>query len=198
MFGGGFVKLLIVESFGEPGCVEAEVDADVTVLVEAGVVELRAKAEDTYGGELELPEGIESCGFVLGIDVCVEAGGWIGGAGDDFGSPEIPAHLELVSHVVVELLGGFSDGVFDDGAGGVLVFFGAVVVDVDALVGGGFGEADGIDARRRNALFAADEGELAHHRDHGRREGFEAEVREPEAKVELIGHSSSLDLEGGL
>ena len=59
------------------------------------------------------------------------------------GSPELPLHLELVGHVVVELLGGLGDGVFDDGGFGV---FGAVVVDVDALVGGGFGEADGVDS----------------------------------------------------
>ena len=32
-----------------------------------------------------------------------------------FGGPELPPHLELVGHVVVELLGGFGDGVFDDG-----------------------------------------------------------------------------------
>ena len=57
------------------------------------------------------------------------------------GSPEIPAHLELVGGIVVELLGGLGYGVFDDGGGGVL---GAVVVDVDALVGGGFVEADGV------------------------------------------------------
>ena len=53
----------------------------------------------------------------------------------------------------MELLGGFGDGVFDDGAGGVLVFFGAFVVDVDALVGGRLGEADGIDAGRELRAF---------------------------------------------
>jgi hypothetical protein len=94
----------------------------------------------------------------------------------------------------VELLGRFGDGVFDDGAGGVLVFFGAVVVDVDALVGGGFGEADGVNAGGRYTLFSADQRELAHDRDHGRWEGFEAKVGEPETEVELIGHDSSLDL----
>jgi len=39
---GGFVELLIFEGLGKPGCVEAEVDADVAVLFEAGVVELGA------------------------------------------------------------------------------------------------------------------------------------------------------------
>ena len=52
----------------------------------------------------------------------------------------------------MELLGGFGYCGFDDGGGGVLVFFGAVVVDVDALVGGGFGETDGIDAGGCDAL----------------------------------------------
>ena len=108
-----------------------------------------------------------------------------------FGEPELPAHLELVGHVVVELLGGFGDGVFDDGGRGV---FGAVVVDVDALVGGGFGEADGVDGGGGDAIVSADEGELAHDRDQGRGEGVEAEVGEPEAKVELIGHRDSLVL----
>jgi len=94
----------------------------------------------------------------------------------------------------VELLGGFGDGVLDDGTGGVLVFFGAIVVDVDALVGGGLGEADGIDAGRSYALFSADKRKLAHDRDDGRRQGFEAEVGKPETEVELIGHIFSLDL----
>ena len=91
----------------------------------------------------------------------------------------------------MELLGGFGDGVFDDGGRGV---FGAVVVDVDALVGGGFGEADGIGRGGGDASVFADEGELTHDRDQGRGEGVEAEVGEPEAKVELIGHRDSLVL----
>jgi hypothetical protein len=99
----------------------------------------------------------------------------------------------------VELLGGFCYRAFDDGAGGVPVFFGAVVVDVDALVGGGFGEADGVDRGGVDALAggvgaAADEGELAHDRDQRRGEGIEAEVGEPETEVELIGHGFSLAL----
>jgi hypothetical protein len=196
VLGGVFIELLVFEGFGEPGSVEAEVDADMAVLVEAGVVELRAEAEDADGGGLEFPERIEGGGFVLRIGVVVGVGFGIDGgvAGGDFGGPKLPVHLELVGHVVVELFGGFGDGVFDDGAGGVLVFFGAVVVDVDALVGGGLGEADGIDAGRSYALFSADERELAHDRDHRRREGFEAEVGKPETEVELIGHGSSLVL----
>jgi len=122
----------------------------------------------------------------LGIDV------WV--VGGDFRGPEFPSHLELVGHVVVELFGGFGDGVFDDGAGGVLVLFRAIVVDVDALVGGCLGEANGVDAGRSYALFSADERELAHDRDHRRRQGFEAEVGKPETEVELIGHECSLDL----
>ena len=130
VFCSGFVQLFVFERFGEPRGVEAEVYADVTVLFEAGIVELRAEAEDLDCGWLELPEGVERDGF---CDLV--------GAG--FGRPELPAHLKLVGHIVVELLGGFGYGVFDDGGGGV---FGAVVVDIDALVDGSFGEVDGIDA----------------------------------------------------
>jgi hypothetical protein len=177
VLGGSFVEFLVIEGFGEPWGVEAEVDADVAVLFEGGVVELGAEAEDADGRGLELPEGVEGGGF-----------GDLRGA--EVGGPELPAHLELVGHVVVELFGGLGDGVFDDGGGGV---FGAVVVDVDALVGGGLGEADGIGRGCGDAGVFADEGELTHDRDHGRGEGVEAEVGEPEAKVELIGHRNSLE-----
>jgi len=167
---GGFVELFVLESFGEPGCVEAEVDADVAVLVEAGVVKFGAETEDTDSGGLELPEGIERDGFVLGIDVVLGVGFGIDGGvvGVGFGGPEVPAHLELVGHVVVKLFGGLGDGSFDDGGGGILVFFGAVVVDVDALVGGSFGEADRVDGGGCDALFSTNKGELAHDRDEGR------------------------------
>jgi hypothetical protein len=188
VFGGVFVELVVGEGFGEPGGVEAEVDADVAILFEAGVVEGGAEAEDADGGGLELPEGVEGGGVFVGI-----GGGGVSG----FGGPEAPAHLELVGHVVVELLGGFGDGGLDDGAGGVLIFFGAVVVDVDALVGGGFVEADGIDGGGGDALAlriaaGADDSELTHDRDEGVGEGLEAEVGEPETEVELIGHRGSL------
>ena len=63
---------------------------------------------------------------------------------------------------------------------GVGGFLGAVVVDVEALVGGGFVEADGVGAGGRDAGVSADEGELAHDRDEGRGEVLEAEVGEPE------------------
>ena len=61
-----------------------------------------------------------------------------------FGGPELPAHLELVGHVVVELLGGFADGVLDGGVGfvgwgcdfGWLGGGAGGGIDVDALVGG--------------------------------------------------------------
>ncbi len=130
--------------------------------------------------------------------------GLVGGGDGDVGRPEVPAHLELVGCVVVELLGGFGDGVFDDGVGGV---FGAVVVDVDALVGGGFVEADGIGGGGEDALATgwvlgaaggADEGELAHDGDERGRQSFETEVGEPETEVELICHRTSLDVWGGL
>src|SRR5712691_10140498 len=44
VFGGIFVELFVFEGFGEPGGVEAEVDADMAVLFEGGVVELGAEA----------------------------------------------------------------------------------------------------------------------------------------------------------
>jgi len=200
VFGGVFVEVFVGEGFGQPGCVEAEVDADVAVLLEAGIVELGAEAEDADGGGLELPEGVEGGGLVFGVRVGLKVGIGLGfGDGVDLRGPEEPAHLELVGHVVVELLGGLRYGALDDGTGGVLIFFGAGVVDVDALVGGGFGEADGVDAGCVDALArwvgaAADEGELAHDRDKGAGEGLEAEVGEPETEVELIGHGSSLAL----
>ena len=138
VFGGVCVEVLVFEGFGEPGSVEAEVDADVAVLFVGGVVEVGAEAEDADGGGFELPEGVE-----LRLRF-----GWLPD-GVGVGGPELPAHLELVGHVVVELLGGFGYGVFDDGGGGV---FGAVVVDVEALVGGGFVEADGVDGGGGDAL----------------------------------------------
>ena len=60
VFGGVFVELFVFEGFGEPGGVETEVDADVAVLFEAGVVELGAEAEDFDGGGLELPRIVQA------------------------------------------------------------------------------------------------------------------------------------------
>jgi hypothetical protein len=174
VLGGAVVEVLVVYGFGEPGGVEAEVDADVAVLFEGGVVESGAEAEDSDGGGLPLPEGVEANGFEVGVDADASIAGLrING----FGGPELPTHLELVGGVVVELLGGLSHGVFDDGFGG---FLGAIVVDVEALVGGGFVEADGVGAGGRYTGVSADEGELAHDRDEGRGEVLEAEVGEPE------------------
>jgi hypothetical protein len=188
VFGGVGVKVFFIESFGEPGGVEAEVDADVAVLLVAGVVEAGPEAEDADGGELELPEGVEAAEFALGFGV----GGDIEAVVEvvvELGDPELPAHFELVGHVVVKLFGGFGYGGLDDGCGGV---FGAVVVDVDALVSGGLIEADGVDGGCGDALVSADESELAQDGDERVGKGVETEVREPEAKVELVGHEGSL------
>jgi hypothetical protein len=128
---------------------------------------------------------------VEGID-CFQSGFEAFGSVFDGRRPEVPLHLELVGHVVVELLGGFGDGVFDAGFGRVSA---AVVVDVDALVGGGFGEAERVSGGGRDALVAADGGELAQTR-RGSGGGGEAEVGEPETEVKLICHMSILDLSG--
>lgn len=137
----------------------------MAVLLEGGVVETGAEAEDANGRGLTLPEGVE-CGGLCDLN----------GAG--VGRPEIPAHLELVGGVFVELLGGLGYGVFDEGGGGL---FGAVIVDVETLIGGGLVEADGVGAGGPDARVAADEGELAHDRDECRGEALETEVGEPEA-----------------
>ena len=173
--GGLFVEGLVLCTFEGPGSVEAEVDADVAVLLVRAEVEVGAEANDANADGLEAPSGVEA--------------GWTG-----FGDPEAPAHFELVGGVVVELLGGFGDGVFGErgvGLGG----FRAFVVDVDALVDGGFGPVDGIgggsgDAGKLglSATFAGDGDELTEHADECVGEGLEPEVREPETEVELVGH----------
>jgi hypothetical protein len=176
--GGGLVEFGVFE---KPGSVQAEVDADVTVLVEAGVVELGTEAEDADGGGLLLPGGVEAAGFES-----------FGGLVED-GGPELPRHLELVGHVVVELLGGLGDGGFDEGVGDLL---GALVVDVDALVDGGLGEGDGVGRGDGDALVSADERELAHDADEGFGQRGEAEVRVPETEIKLIGHAANCVLSG--
>src|SRR5437899_1960309 len=55
---GEFIQSFIFQGVvHDPWGVEAEVDADVAVLLEAGVVELGAKAEDADDGGAEFPEG---------------------------------------------------------------------------------------------------------------------------------------------
>ena len=187
-----FVDLFFVVE--DPGVVEAEVDADVAVLLEAAVVEEGGEADDFDGGGGWFPEDVE-VGFGGAGDL--GAGGVGGAAGAGVGGPKVPLHLELVGHIFVELLGGFADGGLDDGGGGVPVLLGTAVVDVEALEGGGFGEGDGVGGGGGDALAlgvaageapGADKGELAHDGDERGGERFEAEVGEPEAEVELIGH----------
>src|ERR1700744_5856633 len=173
---GGFgVERFFFSTFEGPGSVEAEVDADVAVLLVGAEVEVGAEADDADADGLEAPGGIEA------------------GRGR-FGDPEAPTHFELVGGVVVELLGGFGDGVFGEGGVG-FGGFAAFVVDVDALVDGGFRPVDGIgggsgDAGELglSAAFAGDGDELTEHADECVGEGLEPEVREPETEVELVGH----------
>ena len=63
VFGGVFVEVLVVEGFGEPRGVEAEVDADVPVLLEGSIVEAGTEADDFDGGGLALPEGVKGGGL---------------------------------------------------------------------------------------------------------------------------------------
>ncbi len=167
------VQAIVFVGVEDPGGVEAEVYADVAVLFVGGVLEVGAEADDADGAGFESPEGVE-----LGL---------FAGSGGEVGGPEVPLHFEFDGHVVVEVLGGLGYGVFDDGIGGVL---GAVIVDVETLVGGRFGEVDGVDGGCGDAVGVgasggcrtyADAGELAEHGGERRRERFEAKVGKPEA-----------------
>ena len=162
--------------FEDPGGVEAEVDADVTVLLEGGVVEGGAEAEDADGGGRGLPEEVEFCAFD-GLR-CL-------------GEPEVPLHLELVGGVLVEEFGGFGDSVVNDGGGGVFIFRGAGIKDELALIDRGLGEADRIGSGGGDAGQAGDAGELTHDRDERGGERGKTEVGEPEGEIELIGHEYS-------
>ena len=160
----GLVEVGVFEGVVEdPGGVEAEVDADVPVLFIGGLVEHGAEAEDLDGGWLGEPKGVE-CGGPFGI----------------FGGPEAPLHLELVGHIVVELLGSLSNGVVDDG---VLGGLGAVIIDVDTLVDGCFVEGDGVNGGRGDSLgfWTGDGCELAEDADELAGQAVKAEVGKPEA-----------------
>ncbi len=64
MFGGLGAGFFVVPDFflvENPGGVEAEVDADVAVLLEGGVVEFGAEGEELYGFGAALPEAVEAC-----------------------------------------------------------------------------------------------------------------------------------------
>lgn len=191
---------------GDPGGVDAEVDEDLAVLLEAGAVEFGAEAEDSDSvrahvpGVLRLDEGWQVCVWV--VPVGVSGGGdaeAVVGVLAVLGNPELPTHLELVCHVVVELLGGLGDGGVDECVGGVVrevdwgegievrgVFDGAV----DALVCWGLGEVDGIYGGSGDALFA-DQGELAEDTCEGGGKGLQPEVGVPEAEIEAVCHGGS-------
>ena len=114
------------------------------------------------------------------------------------GGPELPAHLELVCHVVVELLGGLGDGGIDEfveGVGGGIDWDGGVEVrgdgiGVDALVGGRLGEVDGIGGGGGDTL-GSDLGELAQNAGKRVGQGLQAEVGIPEAEIEAVCHGGS-------
>ena len=63
-------------------------------------------------------------------------------------------------------------------------------IDVDALVGGGLGEVDGVGGGGGDTL-SADQGELAQHAGERAGQGFQAEVGVPEAEIEAVGHDGS-------
>ena len=179
----------------------------------SGDVEAGAEAEDADGVGAEFPRSVgvgdrRIVEVVVGrVGVVVDAGAE-GGAGvvgvGVFERPELPAHLELVGHVVVELFSGFGDGALDGGVGGAAggIDFGTVDsdalagVDVDALVGGGSVKLMGYGGRGGDAL-AADYGELAEDASERRGQGFEPEIGEPETEVEAICHDGSFYPPGG-
>ncbi len=206
---GFFVERIVLGGVGfvvgDPGGVEAEVDEQVAVLLVSGVVKVGAEAEDAYGVGAKFPWGV-----AIAEGRLVEV--WVGGLGVEvvdvasvvqsaiggvrlIERPELPAHLEFVGHVVVELLGGFPDGGFDGGirsvCGGVDFSWAdggeLVGVDVDSLVGGCLGEVDGVGGRRGDTL-GADQGKLAEHADQLGGKGFQAEVVVPEAEIQAICH----------
>lgn len=103
--------------------------------------------------------------------------------------PEVPAYLEFIGHIVMELLGCFGDSVFNKR---VVIGLRAVIVDIDALPRWSFIEADGIDRSRGDAFVPADDLKLAQYA--GKRAGqcLKAEVWKPHAEIELVGHDTSL------
>lgn len=59
MFRGILVKVFFIEAFGNPGRIEAEIDADVSVLFVNGIVEVGTEAENTDSARQRLPKRIE-------------------------------------------------------------------------------------------------------------------------------------------
>jgi hypothetical protein len=203
VFLGEFVEGVVFEGFEDPWSVEAEVDEDVAVLLEAGGVEGGAEAEEADDVGLQAPGGFEAVDvFVAGCGLAGPEGKRVGvvvrifvfhGAVEavvrvaaGVGGPELPGHFELVGHVVVKLLGGLGDGGLDDGFGGVGLVI-CVCGDVNALVDGRLGEVDGVGGGCGDA-FRSDRGEMAEDADERGGEGLQAEVRVPEAEVEAVGH----------
>jgi hypothetical protein len=184
----------------------------MAVLLVSRDVEFGAEAEDADGVGAQLPGsvGVGEGGLVEllvgGVAFLVTGAAEVEAVelgGGVFHGPELPAHFELVGHVVVELLGSFGDGGFDGFVGGSggevdLGRRGGVEsgVDVDALIGGRLGEVDGIGGGGGDA-FAADQGELAEHSDERGGEALEAEVRVPEAEIEAICHEDSILVQKG-
>jgi hypothetical protein len=178
------------------------VDQEVSVLLVTGDVEAGAESEnaDGLGAQPPIVVGeVEGGGIEIGVGVVlVAAGGEAKGAECGIVAllgPELPVHLELVGHVVVELLGGFGDGGVDEFVGcfdGGIDWDGGVEVgrgrlDVDALVGGRLGEVNGIGGGSGDTL-GADQCKLA--QDAGKRggKGLQAEVGIPEAEIEAVCH----------
>ena len=166
---------------------------------------LRAEAEDADGVGAQPPGGAGGAGgegVEIGVGVVLVAAGGEAKAAVCrllvLGGPELPAHLELVRHVVVELLGGLGDGGVDEfveGVGGGIDWDGGVEVrgggiGVDALVGGRLGEVDGIGGGGGDTL-GADLGELAQDPGKRGRQGLQAEVGIPEAEIEAVCHGGS-------
>ena len=128
--GSAAVELVV---FKHPGRIETEIDPNVAVLIVGCLVEVGAEAGNPNACRFKPPGRIKR-GF-LALRASIR-------------QPEHPAHLEFVGAVVMQLFGSFGDRVFDDGCFRVGRAFGAVVVDVDALIGGRLRPIDRVDAGR--------------------------------------------------
>ena len=90
----------------------------------------------------------------------------------------------------MQLLGGFGDGIFDDGTFRILGGLGAVVIDVDSLIGGRLGPVDRVDAgccdaaeRAVGLAILGDDRKLPQHAYKRCRQRLQSKVRVPQTEI---------------